>query len=211
MSNRLSYNRIAGQSVERLAAFSDGVFAVAITLLVLDVHAPAREAIHSEAELWRALTTLGPQMAAYLMSFLTLGIFWNGQQAQLNACERTDRHITWLHIAFLFAVSLMPFSTRLLSEFIRYRVALLCYWANIVLLGLMLLAAWRCTLRSGALKEGTQPELDKAIVRRILVAQALYAFGALLCLWNTYASIGFIVAVQLNFAIASRLRWISVF
>ena len=196
MSNRLSYNRIAGQSVERLAAFSDGVFAVAITLLVLDVHAPAREAIHSEAELWRALTTLGPRMAAYLMSFLTLGIFWNGQQAQLNACERTDRHITWLHIAFLFAVSLMPFSTRLLSEFIRYRVALLCYWANIVLLGLMLLAAWRCTLRSGGMKEGTPPELDKAIVRRILVAQALYAFGALLCLWNTYASIGFIVAVR---------------
>jgi hypothetical protein len=53
----------------------------------------------------------------YLMSFLTLGIFWNEQQAQLNHLERSDRHLTWIHMAFLFAVSLMPFSTRLLAEF----------------------------------------------------------------------------------------------
>jgi len=65
----------------------------------------------------------------------------------------------------------LPFSTRLLSEFIQHRVALLCYWVNNVLLGAVLLAAWRCTVRSGALREGTPPELDKAIVRRILVAR----------------------------------------
>lgn len=207
--NRLTYNHIAGQSVERLAALSDGIFAVAMTLLVLDLRNPAREAIHGEAQLWAALRAMAPQVLAYLMSFLTLGIFWNGQQAQLNACERTDRHITWLHIAFLFGVSLMPFSTRLLAEFIQYRVALLCYWGNILLLGGALLAAWRCALRSGALKEGTAAEFDRAIVRRILIAQALYASGAALCAWSTYASIGFIVAVQLSFALAPR--WLSRF
>ena len=52
-----TYNRIAGQSLERLAALSDGIFAVAMTLLVLDIHAPSMEAIHSEQDLWRALTS----------------------------------------------------------------------------------------------------------------------------------------------------------
>ncbi len=207
--NAPSYNRIAGHSIERLAALSDGIFAVAMTLLVLDLHGPAREAIHSEEGLCRALAAMAPQLVAYLMSFLTLGIFWNGQQAQLNHLARGDRHVTWIHIAFLFAVSIMPFSTRLLAEFITYRTALLCYWGNILLLGLVLLAGWRCAITGGLVKDGTPAEIGSAIQRRILVAQALYAFGALLCLVNTYASIGFIVLVQLNFAFAPRLGRLS--
>lgn len=78
------YNLIAGQSIERLAALSDGLFAVAMTLLVLDLHAPAVEAVHSEHDLWRALVALAPRLLVWLMSFLTLGIFWVGQQTQLN-------------------------------------------------------------------------------------------------------------------------------
>src|SRR5579862_2896999 len=124
----MSYNRIAGQSVERLAALSDGIFAVAMTLLVLDVHPPVREAVQSEREFLHALTALAPQLVAYLMSFLTLAIFWNGQQAQLDRVARGNRNLTWIHIAFLFAVSIMPFSTKLLAEFIQFRSALVCYW-----------------------------------------------------------------------------------
>jgi len=80
----LTYNRIAGQSVERLAALSDGVFAVAMTLLVLDLRVPATEAIRNEHDLWHALLALSPRLLMYMMSFLTLGIFWVGQQTQLN-------------------------------------------------------------------------------------------------------------------------------
>ncbi len=127
----LSYNRIAGQSVERLAALSDGIFGVALTLLVLDLRVPASEAIHSENELAHALAGLAPQILMYMMSFLTLGIFWVGQQTQLNHLARSQRSVTWTHLAFLFAVTLMPFSTRLLAEHAVYRVALLVYWGNI--------------------------------------------------------------------------------
>lgn len=132
------YNRIAGQSVERLAALSDGIFAVAMTLLVLDLHVPAREAIHDSHELGRALVSLAPQHTAYVMSFITLGIFWVGQPTQLNHLARSDRSLAWIHIAFLFTVSLMPFSTRLLAEFIAYRTALLAYWLNLLFLGIAL-------------------------------------------------------------------------
>src|SRR5580658_9755261 len=129
------YNRVAGQSVERLAALSDGVFAVAMTLLVLDLHAPEVAAIHSERDLLHALVPLAPRLLVFLMSFMTLGIFWVGQQVQLNHLERSTRDLTWTHLAILVSISLMPFSTALVAQFIHFRVALLVYWLNIVLFG----------------------------------------------------------------------------
>jgi uncharacterized membrane protein len=208
---KTGYNRIAGSSVERLAALSDGIFAVAMTLLVLELHSPAREAMQSEGDLWRALCAMSPQLVTYLMSFLTLGIFWNGQQTQLNRFARADRQLTWIHLAFLFAVTLMPFSTKLLAEFIVFRIALLCYWANVLIFGAVLYLSWFHAGRAGLLRENTPAEVSQAVKRRIVVAQALYGCGALLCVVNTYVSIGFIVLVQLNFAIAPRIRLLNRF
>jgi uncharacterized membrane protein len=181
-----SYNRIAGRSVERLAALSDGVFAVAMTLLVLDLRAPAVEAIHTEQDLWTAMAALGPRLLMYILSFMTLGIFWVGQQTQLNNLSRSDRSLSWIHLLLLFAISLMPFSTSLLAQFTAYRLALLAYWANILLIGAALYASWVCAVGSGLVKQEMPPEVSSAIKRRILIAQALYAFGALLCVVDTY-------------------------
>src|SRR5215510_3544037 len=137
-----TYNRIAGQSLERLAALSDGVFAVAMTLLVLDLRAPVVEAVRNEGDLRHALVGLAPRLLMYLMSFLTLGIFWAGQQTQLNYFARADRDLSWIHIAFLAAVALMPFTTTLLAEHVTSRIALLVYWVNVLLPGLILYASW---------------------------------------------------------------------
>ena len=200
-----TYNQIAGQSVERLAALSDGIFGVAMTLLLLELHVPAKELIHNEADLRHAFVALLPQLLVYFMSFLTLGIFWVGQQTQLNHIERSERHFTWIHLAFLFCVTLMPFSTRLLAEFITYRTALIAYWANILLLGVILFASWGRATGAGVVKSDTPPQVPAAICRRMWIAQLLYGFGVLLCVFNTYWSIVFIVLVQLNYAIAPRL------
>lgn len=198
------YNAIQGRSLERLAALSDGIFAVAMTLLVLDIHIPSAGAIHSEAELCGALAAMAPQWIAYLMSFLTLGIFWAGQQTQLNHIREGSRDLTWIHLAFLFAITLMPLTTRLLAEFITYRMALVLYWLNILLPGAMLYWSWTHATHHGLIKEDTAVEVQGAICRRILIAQSLYAFGALLCVVSNYLSIGLIVLVQLNYAIAPR-------
>ena len=210
------YNRIAGQSLERLAALSDGIFAVAMTLLVLDLHVPVSQAIHieqplwvsgaiqSEQVLWDALVKLLPSLFTYFMSFLTLGIFWVGQQAQLNQFTRSNRDLTWIHLAFLLVVSVMPFSTGLLAAFITYRLALVVYWLNILLLGAVLFVSWRYAQRVGLLKDEVTAEMCSANERRIVIAQTLYALGALLCIFSIYWSIVFIVLVQLNYAIAPR-------
>jgi len=134
------YNELAGKSLERLSALSDGVFSVALTLLVLDLHVPVREAIHNEHDLWRAIVALSPRLVPYLMTFMTVGIFWVGQQAQLNFFERSNRDLAWIHIAFLLVITLTPFSTALLAEFITYRLGCnyllaqyLGRWSDVVL------------------------------------------------------------------------------
>jgi uncharacterized membrane protein len=126
------YNRIQGRNIERLSALSDGIFAVAMTLLVLDLHIPTAAQVHGERELLAALAALGPQWVAYGMSFLTLGIFWAGQQTQLNHLAEGTRDLTWIHLGFLFTITLLPLSTRLLAEFITYRGALGIYWLTIL-------------------------------------------------------------------------------
>ena len=202
-----TYNQIAGQSVERLAALSDGIFGVAMTLLLLELHVPAKELIHNEADLRHAFVALLPQLLVYFMSFLTLGIFWVGQQAQLDRLARSDRDLGWIHLGFLFAVTLVPFSTALLAEHMTYRVALLVYWGNILLLGALLYWTWSYAVKARLLKEDTPPEVSAAICRRIVIAQSLYAFGAALCAINTYWSIAFIALVQANYALALSDRF----
>jgi uncharacterized membrane protein len=200
------YNVFAGQSLARLAALSDGLFAIAMTLLVLNLGVPPSGGITSDHDLWLALTRLAPHLVSYVMSFLTLGIFWVGQQTQINRLARSNRNLTWIHLAFLLVVSLMPFSTGLLAGFIRFRLALVVYWLNILLLGAVLLCSWRYAVHAGLVKDDTTPEINAAMERRIVVAQALYALGALLCVFNTYVSIATIFLIQLNYVFAPRLR-----
>jgi|SRR5579859_1060680 len=214
---RTEYNRIAGQSLERLAALSDGIFAVAMTLLVLDLHIPVSEIVHSqqplwvsgalqsEQPLWDVLVRLAPSLVTYLMSFLTLGIFWLGQQTQLNQFARSNRNLAWIHLAFLLLVSLMPFSTALLAEYITYRLALVIYWLNLLFMGIALFASLRYAWQAGLMKEETTAEILAANQRRIVYYQILYAFGAALCIVNTYISIIFLVLLQLNSVIAPRI------
>jgi uncharacterized membrane protein len=156
---------------------------------VLDLHVPVSGAIHSEQDLWVALGRLLPNLIPYFMSFLTLGIFWVGQQTQLNHFARSDRYLAWIHLGFLLAVSLMPFSTALLAAFITYRLALVVYWLNILLPGVVLFGSWRYAKRAGLVKDDTTVETGSALERRIIIAQALYAFGALFCVFSTYVSI----------------------
>jgi uncharacterized membrane protein len=213
---RISYHGVSGRSVSRLAALSDGVFAIAMTLLVLDLAVPASHAAHSQHPIWEGLGSehpvldvlgdLAPHLLTYLMSFLTLGIFWVGQQAQLEELERSDRDFTWIQLAFLLSVTLIPFSTSLLSEFIDYRLALVVYWINLLALGLFLYVSLGYAERARLLHAGVSLDERAAVKRRIRTYQSLYFAAVLLSVFSTYASIGCIVFLQLMSAIGPRIR-----
>ncbi len=88
-----------------------------------------------------------------------------------------------------------------------YRIALLTYWFNILLLGLMLFWTWSYATRARLLADDVPAEIHPAIIPRIVIAQSLYAAGAAFCFLNTYYSIAAIVLVQVNYAIAPRFCW----
>jgi uncharacterized membrane protein len=177
-----------------------------MTLLVLNIAIPSAGAVRTEGDLWNALADLGPSLLTYLMSFLTLGIFWIGQQAQIGRLQRSDRHLTWIHLAFLIFVTLVPFTTALLSRFLDYRPAVLVYWLNIFCLGLVLLLALTYAKRAGYFGEDAEAaEAVAAMSRRIYIAQALYGGATVLCLVSPYLSVALIVLVQLNYVIAPNI------
>jgi uncharacterized membrane protein len=202
------YNRVAGQSLESLAALSNNIFAFAMTLLILKIKIPSHEAIHTEQDLLNALYTFSPHILTWLMSVLTLGLYWVGQHTQFNQMKHSNLRYTWIQLGFLAFVTAIPFTTELLTEFITLRLALLVYWANIFMLGLFVFISLVYATKNDLIKEEISEETFVSVRRRIITAQILYAIGAALCVINTYWSIGFIVLVQLNYAIAPRIPWL---
>jgi uncharacterized membrane protein len=201
------HHEITRRSLNRIASLSDGVFSIAMTLIVFQISAPAPATVHSEAELWHALGKLAPSIVTYLMSFLTLGIFWHGQQAQFNHLEHGDRELAWIHLTYLAVVAILPFSTLLLAKFITYRIALLIYWFNTLLLGGVLFVAWWYAVRAGLTKADVTPEVARAVERRLAFAQLLFAIAAAVCVINTSWSIASIVVVQLGIVFQRPIRF----
>jgi uncharacterized membrane protein len=199
-----NYNAIAGNELARVSALSDGIFAVAMTLLVLEIHAPEPGDIHGEGELAAALLALAPRAATWLMSLMTLGIFWLGQQTQLSRLTNMNRNLAWLHFLFLAVITILPFSTRLLAGFFDYRLAFLIYYANILLAGLSLYLAWGYAEKAGLSGEQPPGPESEAIRRRIRRAQGLYAIGALAGLVSVPLGVALIILIQINYAVGPR-------
>src|SRR5437879_13420451 len=122
-SRRRYCNELAARGRLRLDAISDGIFGVAMTLLVLTLVAPTAIEVREAGDLWHALLKLMPNVVTYFMSFLTLGIFWVAQETQSSEVERTDRDYTWIMLTFLLFVTLVPFSTALLAAYYQSLIA----------------------------------------------------------------------------------------
>jgi len=205
---RRIYNELAGSNLGRLEAIYDGIFAVGMTLLVLGLAVPAVDLVKSESDLLTQLGNLAPGLVTYFLSFLTLGIFWVGQQVQLSQVERASRGYTWIHLLFLLSVTLVPFSTQLLARFHWSRVALVFYWLNILVMGAALLIAAEYGARARLFPEDQVKTILHLVRRRVYAAQGLYLIAALLSVWDTHWSIAMIVGIQLNFALAPPIPFL---
>ena len=201
MSN---YNQIAGQRTQRIEAISDGVFAIAMTLLILDIKVPVSDAINSDADLIKAFFGLTPKLLSYLLSFITLGIYWAAQSTQFHYISKSDRNLNWVDLFFLLFVSLIPFTTAFLSEYISYRFAIFLYWLNIIMLGFILVIHWKYANRKEfiSLSQHENDQVTKAIKRRVVESSLLYTLGALLSFVHPYLSILVLISIQLNYALA---------
>lgn len=202
------YNKIAGQDTGRIIAISDGVFGVALTLLVLEIRVPVMESIHSEQDLISAFMELKEKFLVYLLAFMTTGIFWVGHASQYKHIEKSDRNLNWINLLFLLFVSMLPFTTAFLGDYTSYKFPIFIYWINIFMLGVMLYTNWIYAVKKDFVNEETKNLVDEPLKKRIVVAQSLYALGALLCFISPLLSIGFIILIQINYAfgLSSKLK-----
>jgi uncharacterized membrane protein len=115
---RLRPAKSDGVSTNRLEAFSDGVIAVAITLLVLDIKVPATP-LPASTSLGHELAHHWPSYAAYATSFLTIGIIWVNHHVMIGRLRETDRTILFLNLLLLMSIAVLPFATSLMAAYLR--------------------------------------------------------------------------------------------
>ncbi|MCT4122287.1 DUF1211 domain-containing protein [Elizabethkingia anophelis] len=197
-----SYNTLAGQSTGRIEGLSDAVFAVVMTLLVLEIKVPEFHEQITDKELMLGFLDLMPKFLVYFLSFITAGIFWVGQSAQFKYIKNSDRNITWFNLLFLLFLSVLPFSTAFLGDHISYKFSIFLYWLNIFLLGMMLYINWEYARKNNFISEEMEETVYSPLKKRMLWSQVFYFAGALLCFINIYLSIVAIIATQLNQAFA---------
>ena len=123
----------------RVLALSDGVFAILITLLVLEIHVPELTQGHSLNE---ALAEVRPSLVAFVISFILAGMYWVGHRDLFALIRRTDRGLVWLNILYLLPLCLLPFAAGLLGRYDTEPVALRIYGLNLVAIAVMRVVIW---------------------------------------------------------------------
>lgn len=124
-------------STRRIEALTDGVFAIAMTLLVLDLNVPQLASNVTNLGLWQALAQLGPNFLSFVLSFLILGIMWSVHMRQFEYIEKVDRMVVSLNTLRLFVVVLIPFTTSLNGHYSNLLVGEIFYPINLFLLALI--------------------------------------------------------------------------
>jgi len=166
--------RRRGFRTGRLEAFSDGVFAIAVTLLILDIGVSGT----AGHDLLGAIRSLWPSYLAYVASFSTIGAAWLGHNAITEYLDRADAAFVRLNLLLLLFVSFLPFPTRLVAEFIRQdkaeRVAVTFYGIVLLLSSTLLLVLWRYAVRAKLVRPDLADEEIELLTERLTPGLGAY-------------------------------------
>jgi uncharacterized membrane protein len=174
----------------RIEALSDGIFAIVMTLLILELHVPNLPLTASNVEVTRALLTLWPKFVSYLVAFVGLGVFWVSHHLMYHAVRRADRALLWLNIVFFMFVSLLPFSTSVLNAFPRALIAPFLFGANLALVGWLLFFQWiYVASQPGMLASFVTSQYRATVKARMLAVPVAMTLTAVVCFWSAGISV----------------------
>ena len=192
----------------RVEAFSDGVFSIAITLLVLTLAVPTYEKAASAPELRRALLDQWPTYVAFVVSFLSILIMWASHHNIFSLIRRVDHVFLLLNGMVLMGVTLVPFPTQLLASHLGHPgegVAAEVYCVIVLFISLAYNALWYWARRGGHLLEpDASPQTLRAVTRQYAIAPLVYVAALGLALLNVWASIAIFIGVSVYYAIPTR-------
>lgn len=185
----------------RLEAFSDGVLAIVITLLVLELKAPHLAGPDDAGEALAALLALGPKFLGYLLSFLFIAVFWVNHHRFFRLVQRVDSGLLWLNNLLLLALSFVPFPTGMIGEYPGNATVLALFALVLMIAGVAFNWMWRHARSRQLYHAGVSPAVVAQAVARGLVGPALYALAAVLAFVLPQASWALFVIVPLFYVL----------
>lgn len=182
----------------RLEAFSDGVLAIVITIMVLEMKAP-------EGASWAAIKPVLPKFLSYILSFIYLGIYWNNHHHLFQAIQRVNGKVLWANLFLLFALSLIPFSTAWMGENNFEKNLIILYGANLLLCGIAYAVLEKTSLHS----DGETSILGAALTSKTkeIISILLYLTGIISALFLPYVGlVCFVMVAVLWFIPDTRIE-----
>ena len=197
------------QSTQRLEAFSDGVFAIAITLLILEIRVPHVGEGGEHTSLATALFQLWPSYGAYLLSFVMIGIYWVNHHAFMRLFTRTDHGFNLLHIFFLMCISFLPFPTAVLAEYLtnaeQWHTAVSLYALGLLLPAFSWFLVWLYgSYKYRLLDSRLDPTYIGFLNRQYLLSNGLYSLALLTSFWNTTVSLSICIGLTFLYLLPPR-------
>lgn len=171
-------------TTKRIETLVDGIFAIAMTLLVLNIDLPQTLGTVSNPALWQYMISLFQQLGIYAFSFILLASFWRAHHLQFFYIERSDSFFIWLNVIWLMFVALVPFSTNFVSNFGNYTLPMLFFNINMLIIGIIFIFIWIYANRQNFfIDEMTQEHYE--VVKKI---NYLLPFAAFVAVCITFVS-----------------------
>jgi len=195
-----------GLSKKRVELLTDGIFAVVMTLLVLEISVPqisSHDAIDNaaaESELLNGLFDLWPKLLSFGISFIILAIYWLAHHRQFYYIKHVNRTLVWINFMFLMAICLLPFSSSLLGEYYQQQISVFAFGANSIIIGSLLCIQWWYALShySTLVHQNLDPITKTTALRRLLFGIAVYLIAIGISFVNVQLSVYFFAVIIIS-------------
>lgn len=206
MAHRFHGDTDAVPSTNRIELFTDGVFAILMTLLILEIDPP--NLVTDSWFVFRSdMLRVLPHLLSFAFSFFTLAVFWVNHHHFFSVLGKTDWVLLWHNMHLMFWLALVPFSTAMLGEHPDSPYVAAWYAANVALAALAFTLMAQHALFHGCFTHGEVPEKERrAFVRRSVMGAGAYALAAILAFASPYATWVFILAIPAYYVVPRLIR-----
>ena len=191
--------------LERLVFFSDAVFAIAITLLIIEVNVPHLPRDASDSAAWQALLQQLPSIAGFMLSFLVIGRFWIGHHSALAAVAHHDTKLLWPNLFLLMSIAFLPFATAFMSENLTNLAPIIFYNACLLTTALLSLwVIWLATQPSNAARDVSNAQRRALRLRAIAAVLGMGLTLIISCFWLGWSQL-FLLSIMVFNRLLRRL------
>jgi len=195
------------EGTERIETFSDGVFAIAITLLIIEIGVPV---LTADESLGHALRHLWPEYSAYVLSFVTIGIYWANHNSFFRMFVRTDHYFLMLNVFFLMAVAFLPFPTAVLGEYLdddpERKTAVAFYILGLALPAAGWLSMWLYARWDELVDETLDPRYMRFLTLQYIGSVGTYLVALGIALWQPYVGLAISAGLTALYLLPPRPR-----